>query len=103
MVWMRTAALPKFRKLYRRIPDGLSKGKYYLDIEYNFEVASFNGEKNIVLTTQSVLGGRNLFLGVTYIVVGGLCMILGIVFLFVHLKYGSRIKSGKQVMEDLSK
>ena len=103
MVWMRTAALPKFRKLYRRIPDGLPKGKYYLDIEYNFEVASFNGNKSIVLTTQSVLGGRNLFLGVTYIVVGGLCTILGIVFLFVHLKYGSRVKAGKQAMEDLSK
>ena len=100
IVWMRTAALPNFRKLYRRIPDGLTNGTYYLDIQYNFEVASFEGEKNIVLTTRSVLGGKNLFLGVTYIVVGGFCTILGVVFLFVHLKWGSRIKRGKKAMDE---
>lgn len=103
IVWMRTAALPNFRKLYRRIPDGLTNGTYYLDIEYNFEVASFEGEKNIVLTTRSVLGGKSLFLGVTYIVVGGFCTILGVVFLFVHLKWGSRIKRGKTAMDEASR
>ena len=103
IVWMRTAALPDFRKLYRRLPDGLPKGNYYLDIEYNFEVASFNGEKDIVFTTQSVLGGRNLFLGITYIVVGSFCTILGVVFLFVHLKWGSQIKKGQKTMQDLSR
>ena len=103
IVWMRTAALPNFRKLYRRIPDGLKNGTYHLHIEYNFEVASFDGKKNIVLTTRSVLGGKNLFLGVTYIVVGGVCTILGVIFLLVHLKWGSRIKRGKKAMEEASR
>lgn len=28
MVWMRTSALPTFKKLYARIDDGLKKGDY---------------------------------------------------------------------------
>ena len=102
IVWMRTAALPNFRKLYRRIPDGLTNGTYQLDIEYNFEVASFGGKKNIVLTTQSVLGGKTFFLGVAYIIVGGVCTVLGILFLLVHLKWGSRIKKGNKAIEAVS-
>ena len=41
IVWMRVAAFPTFRKLYRRIvhtgtfKDGLPKGKYQIDIHYS--------------------------------------------------------------------
>lgn len=43
VVWMRTAGLPSFRKLWGRIEGGLPAGKYKVKINNQFEVAPFNG------------------------------------------------------------
>jgi uncharacterized membrane protein YuzA (DUF378 family) len=39
-----------------------------------------------VLSTTNALGGKNYFLAVCYIVVGSLCLIFAIIFLFAFLK-----------------
>jgi hypothetical protein len=82
MVWMRTAGLPTFRKLHRRITTGnLRAGlEIIVDIKSNFSVSAFDGEKAIVFTTTNALGGRNEFLGWSYIAVGCLCALLTIGF-----------------------
>jgi len=42
IVWMRTAGLPKFRKLWGKIIGNvITKGKYKLVINNNYEVAAF--------------------------------------------------------------
>jgi hypothetical protein len=88
IVWMRTAGLPKFRKLYRIKDDGktITAGTTVtFVIENNFNVAKFEGSKSIVMSTTSGLGGKNLFLGWAYIVVGALCILVACAFTVKHL------------------
>lgn len=89
VVWMRPAGLPDFRKLWGRI-DGLKKGDYVLEIKNNYATSIFNGTKSIVLSTVNAFGGKNTFLGVSYIVVGGICILMAIGFFI-----GDRIQKDK--------
>ncbi|KAF3850336.1 hypothetical protein F7725_020055 [Dissostichus mawsoni] len=96
IVWMRTAALPTFRKLYRIINKKsgmvptLPRGNYSLEVVYNYPVRSFEGRKRMILSTISWMGGKNPFLGIAYITVGSVCFFLGVVLLLIHHKCGNR-------------
>ncbi|KAK8049215.1 Meiotically up-regulated protein [Apiospora phragmitis] len=86
MVWMRTAGLPTFSKLYMRSDNAtMGRGTYSLSIISNFRTDVFQGEKAVVITTRTVIGGKNNFLGIAYVVVGGICIVLGVVFTVTHL------------------
>ena len=85
IVWMRTAGLPNFRKLYGKIDEDLKKGSYDLNIVNNYNVESFAGSKYFVLSTTNVLGGTNYFLAVCYIIVGALCIMFGIIFFIAYM------------------
>ena len=86
IVWMRTAGLPTFRKLNRKIQDmDFHQGDVISVLINNiYPVASFNGQKAIVFSTTTWLGGKNDFLGWAYVVVGALSIILAVVFLLKH-------------------
>ncbi|KAF8252330.1 Lem3/Cdc50 [Wilcoxina mikolae CBS 423.85] len=85
-VWMRTAGLPTFSKLaLRNDSSKMEKGTYSIKVYYRFPVREYAGTKSIVISTRTVMGGRNPFLGIAYIVVGGLCIVLGVIFTARHL------------------
>ncbi|KPM42054.1 Meiotically up-regulated gene 89 protein [Neonectria ditissima] len=85
-VWMRTAGLPVFSKLYQRNnSDAMIGGRYELVVNDYFPAEKYEGTKSIILTTRTVMGGRNPFLGIAYVVVGGVCILLGTLFTVTHL------------------
>ncbi|XP_058226857.1 ALA-interacting subunit 1-like [Rhododendron vialii] len=86
MVWMRTAALPSFRKLYGKIEEDLDANQNItVVIQNNYNTYSFSGDKKLVLSTTSWIGGKNDFLGVAYLTVGGLCLFLAISFILLYV------------------
>jgi hypothetical protein len=85
VVWMRTAGLPNFRKLYGKIDEKLTKGTTLsFNVNASFPVTAFGGKKYLVISTTSWFGGKNPFLGIAYITVGSLCMCLSLLFLIKH-------------------
>ena len=91
IVWMRPAGLPNFRKLWGRIDDRDFEPNTNLKItiEDKFDVSSFNGQKYLILSTVNAFGGKNSFLGISYIVLGGISIILAVVFIIgynIHKK-----------------
>lgn len=87
IVWMRTAALPSFRKLYGKIEVDLEADDVVtVKLMNNYNTYSFGGKKKLVLSTSNWLGGRNDFLGVSYIFVGSSCVVIALVFLLLHMK-----------------
>lgn len=90
IVWMRIAGLPTFRKLWGKVTTPLKAGTtlkvYYSD---NFPVKPFYGRKALVLSTGSILGGRNDILGYGYIAVGCCCLVFGM-WKLIHCLYCPR-------------
>mmetsp|Transcript_35451 Transcript_35451/g.35114 ORF Transcript_35451/g.35114 Transcript_35451/m.35114 type:complete len:190 (+) Transcript_35451:267-836(+) len=64
IVWMRTAGMPNFRKLWGRVRDDIPKGTLTITINNNYDVSSFDGKKTFVLSTTNAFGGKNYFLSI---------------------------------------
>ncbi|OAY69571.1 putative ALA-interacting subunit 2 [Ananas comosus] len=87
IVWMRAAALPKFRKLYGVIEENLEANEVIeVRVANNYNTYSFGGKKKLVLTTSNWLGGKNNFLGIAYMATGSLCIVISILFALIHVK-----------------
>lgn len=85
IVWMRTAGLPNFRKLYGSVSN-LKAGYYQVQVNNQYNVEPFNGQKHFVMSTTNALGGKNFFLAICYLVVGAFCAVFAVVFLVVYMK-----------------
>ena len=85
IVWMRTASQPLFRKLYGYFETDIpANTKLTFELNANFEVGSFSGQKALILSTTNWLGGKNDFIGLNFVVVGIGCLVLAFAFGFKH-------------------
>ena len=87
IVWMRTSGLPSFKKLYRVIGDVQLDGGSVLVVATSdsYRTEGYGGEKWVVLSETSWMGGRNMFLGWAYVAVGIACVVVATVFLVKQL------------------
>lgn len=86
IVWMRTAALPSFRKLYGKIEEDLeAHDEITIEIQNNYNTYSFNGRKSLILSTAGWIGGKNEMLGIAYLTVGGMCLFFAICFILMYV------------------
>jgi hypothetical protein len=93
MVWMRTAAMPDFIKLFARCEFcDISPGEYQIKIKMNYQKSKFSGKRYVLLASLSSLGSASSFLHWTYICVGCVGIVLGscmLCYTVLHSKKGS--------------
>ena len=83
--WMHASGLPTFNKLaLRNDDDTLEAGIYEISVGLHFPVLPYKGKKFIYISQRSVIGGRNDFLGISWMVGGGICFILGLSLLIIN-------------------
>lgn len=93
IVWMRTASLPTFRKLYGRISGPFTSGQTIIfDIVANYEVKSFGGTKSLLLSSVGSFGGKNRFIGEMLLSSGVIFLIFGVLVAVYHAWSIWRIK-----------
>lgn len=93
MVWMKPSPLPNFKKLWGRIETQLDANTTIkVEIENNYNVSSLispNATKHLIITTVNNFGGKNTFLAIGCLILGGVCLILGIIF-FIGFKLAAK-------------
>ncbi|CAN0189423.1 unnamed protein product [Ascophyllum nodosum] len=115
IVWMRTAGLSKFRKLYGRrttysgtthvhacrIDDGLVGGDTLnFTINSNFIVDYFDGTKSIVVSTTSSLGGQNTYWAQSFLSLGIILLVLALLIAVKHKLRPRRMGEMSQLLDD---
>jgi len=52
----------------------------------DYQVASYDGTKSIILTNSKVVGSKNYFLAIVYMAVGGICLFLSLLFFLLRIR-----------------
>lgn len=85
IVWMRTSPFPTFLKIYAKIDREMPAHNYTITIDNNYPTDLFHGEKYIVLTNLSLIGGKNQVLAILYLVTGSVMIIFGFIIILSRI------------------
>jgi hypothetical protein len=92
VVWMRTAALPNFRKLYGYIDVVIPAGSVLtFSVQANWAVVQSQSAKALVVSDNYIFGGKNHWLGTLFIIVGGVAAVLGVFFLVIQIFFPRKL------------
>ena len=81
-MWMRTEAMPTFRKLYGKLEGGnFSAGdSIVFDITANFNVYKFGGSKALIICTEDPYGNNAQYIGTVFVVTGTISVLMGLLY-----------------------
>ena len=90
-VWMRLGTRSQFRKLYGLVPTRTNSNApifqfgdtIQFTIQNNYNSYNFDGEKVVMISTLSFLGGQNNFTGILFLVLAGIFLLTAIFIMFV--------------------
>ena len=78
---MRPSPFSNPRKLWGRINQDIKQNsKLTMNIEYKYR---FGSSRYIILSTRNIFGGKSMFLGICYIIAGGLSLMASMVFITI--------------------
>ena len=83
MIWMRVSPFENPRKLWGKIEGVDIKKDSTITVTIN-QTNYKNFDKYLIISTRNVFGGKSSFLGICYIVFGGLCLISAVIFINVY-------------------
>jgi hypothetical protein len=83
MIWMRVSPFENPRKLWAKIKNTDIKKDSTISIKIKPN-SLYTFDKYIILSTRNVFGGKSLFLGICYIVFGGVCLLSAVIFINVY-------------------
>jgi hypothetical protein len=81
MTWMKMAPFMDFRKTWGVIQQDMPAGNYTMFVNSLWDASLFGGEKYLVLSTTNTFGGTNYFLAYAYLAIGGVAILLSILFI----------------------
>ena len=76
--WMTIAPFDDFMKTWGRIDQDIPPGRYAVRINNVWDSDRFEGQKEVMLAQSYFYGTRNYFLGITFVVVGVLSTLFGV-------------------------
>jgi hypothetical protein len=86
IVWMKVATQPNFRKLYGWFDAPIAKGEELVfQVNANYVVTRFQGSKSLLIAKTNTLGGKNPYLGASFIGAGGFLLVMGVLFALKQL------------------
>ena len=85
LVWMRPSPFSNPRKLWGRINKDIkqnSKLTVKIGLKYYY-----GGNRYIILSTRNIFGGKSMFLGICYIIAGGLSLMASVIFITTYSSF----------------
>ena len=86
LVWMRISPFSNPRKLWGRINRDIKQNSQ-LKIKIVPDENYYFGNRYIILSTRNIFGGKSMFLGICYIIAGGLSLMASVIFITTYSSF----------------